>query len=220
MRVPRLPGHPRSMGESDLRSLRRTAAVLVGVSVLRWGWEHHRRPVGLALEGVAAQLEEQVDSALAAARERERPLDPGERIDPNRADADQLQRLPGVGPVTAAAIVTARSEGLVFTQATDLQSIRGIGPSTVGKIAEFLDFSSVPAGSSVPLRGIGRAPVDINRADSLELRQLPGIGPALARRIIAERERGTFRSVEELTRVSGIGPATLARLRPWVAVHR
>lgn len=220
MPMPRQSGDPPSMGASDLRSFRRTGWVLVGVSALRWGWEHQRPPVGPPLEGVGARLEEQVDSALAVERERKRPFDPGERIDPNRANADQLQRLPGVGPATARAIVTARGEGLIFARPSDLETIRGIGPATVENISQYLDFSTVPAGIAVPARGGEDVRVNINRADSLELRDLPGIGPALARRIIEERERGAFRSVDELTRVSGIGPATLARLRPWVAVHR
>jgi competence protein ComEA len=68
----------------------------------------------------------------------------------------------------------------------------------------------------------GRAPayrIDLNRADHAELLQLPGVGPNLAERIETERrENGAFRSVDDLSRVRGVGPATLARLRPWVCV--
>ncbi len=57
----------------------------------------------------------------------------------------------------------------------------------------------------------------INDCEAAELCLLPGIGPALAARIIADRdEHGPFRTVEELDRVKGIGPTTLERLRPWV----
>ncbi|MGE5554450.1 MAG: ComEA family DNA-binding protein [Betaproteobacteria bacterium] len=56
--------------------------------------------------------------------------------------------------------------------------------------------------------------LDLNRATARELEALPGIGPALARRILAYREsRGSFQAVEELEMVSGIGPARLERLR-------
>jgi competence protein ComEA len=62
--------------------------------------------------------------------------------------------------------------------------------------------------------------IDLNRADRAELLQLPGIGPNLAARIEEyRRENGGFHSVEELSRVRGVGPATLARLRPWVYVE-
>jgi competence protein ComEA len=61
--------------------------------------------------------------------------------------------------------------------------------------------------------------VDVNRASVAELTALPGIGPALAERIVAAREEGgRFRSVDDLVRVSGIGPAKLERLRGAVVV--
>jgi competence protein ComEA len=63
-------------------------------------------------------------------------------------------------------------------------------------------------------------PIDLNRAERAELLQLPGVGPGLAARIEEyRREHGGFRGVEELRQVHGIGPATLARLRPWVYVQ-
>ena len=61
--------------------------------------------------------------------------------------------------------------------------------------------------------------VDLNRADSAELRQLPGIGPVLSEAIISWREEhGGFRTVEELQNVPGIGEKTLAGLRDYVYV--
>jgi competence protein ComEA len=67
----------------------------------------------------------------------------------------------------------------------------------------------------------GRAQsIDLNRAERAELLQLPGVGPNLAARIEEyRREHGGFHSVEELGRVRGVGPATLARLAPWVYVE-
>ncbi len=62
--------------------------------------------------------------------------------------------------------------------------------------------------------------IDLNRASRAELLQLPGVGPNLAERIETyRRENAGFRNAEELGRVRGIGPATLARLRPWVCVE-
>ena len=63
--------------------------------------------------------------------------------------------------------------------------------------------------------------VDINRADSVSLLDLPGIGPSLAGRILAYRRRyGPFRRAEELVNVRGIGPATMAKLDGHVTVRR
>ena len=56
--------------------------------------------------------------------------------------------------------------------------------------------------------------LDLNRATKAELRLIPGIGDALAQRIVTHRQRvGAFRSVDELRQVSGIGPKTLERIR-------
>lgn len=60
--------------------------------------------------------------------------------------------------------------------------------------------------------------VRINSASSSELQSLPGVGPALAQRIIAERSRGRFASAEDLLRVSGIGKAKLEKMRAYVEV--
>lgn len=59
--------------------------------------------------------------------------------------------------------------------------------------------------------------LDLNAADQAALETLPGIGEALAQRILAYREtHGPFSSVDELQAVDGIGPGILARLRPYV----
>ncbi|WP_082599202.1 ComEA family DNA-binding protein [Yonghaparkia sp. Soil809] len=61
--------------------------------------------------------------------------------------------------------------------------------------------------------------VDLNAADAATLETLPGVGPALAARIIAWREQnGPFRAVDELLAVSGIGEKTLAGFRDQVTV--
>jgi competence protein ComEA len=58
--------------------------------------------------------------------------------------------------------------------------------------------------------------VDVNRAGFEELQRLPGIGRVLAERIIANRP---YKKVDDLEKVSGIGPKTLERLRPLVHVE-
>ncbi len=64
---------------------------------------------------------------------------------------------------------------------------------------------------------VARFQVDVNRADWPELIQLPGVGQILAERVIAERARhGEFRSVDDLSRVRGVGPRTLERIRPYI----
>ena len=60
--------------------------------------------------------------------------------------------------------------------------------------------------------------IDVNTADVYDLQRLPGIGEKRALDIIAWREEhGPFRTVDELTEVSGIGPVILEGLREYAA---
>jgi competence protein ComEA len=94
-------------------------------------------------------------------------------------------------------------------------------PVTAPATAPSSDAGSLPAASSS-----GRASaqsthlpgqsVDLNQATLQDLEALPGIGPALAQRILAARP---YSSVDDLDRVSGIGPAILEKLKPYVIVR-
>jgi competence protein ComEA len=74
-----------------------------------------------------------------------------------------------------------------------------------------------PAPASAPTSASRGSKINVNTATAAELEALPGIGPALAARIVAYRQaNGPFHSVEELRRVQGIGEAILARIRDLV----
>jgi competence ComEA-like helix-hairpin-helix protein len=76
--------------------------------------------------------------------------------------------------------------------------------------------SIVPRPSPRAVRALrDGARLDLNAASAADLELLPGIGPSLALRIVQDRlGKGAFPTVEALLRVRGIGPATLAKLRP------
>lgn len=72
---------------------------------------------------------------------------------------------------------------------------------------------------SISSLALAAGSVDINRANSTELTHLTGVGPTLAEAIIEHRDlHGPFKSAEDLTRVSGIGPATLTRNQGSIVV--
>ena len=172
------------------------------------------------------------DSILALAR----PLEPGERVDADRATAAELARLPRVGLHLAKTIVAERDAKGPFGSLEALDRVPGIGPGLLAAIAPRLTFSALagpafapasgqfarpvpPAGgaSGGPPLGERPPPVNLNAATLSDLDGLPGIGPARAAAILQEREvHGPFASVEELSRVSGLGPAAIARLRDRV----
>lgn len=56
------------------------------------------------------------------------------RLDLNRATADQLQTLPGIGAVKAAAILAVRETRGGFESMEELEAVRGIGPALVAKL--------------------------------------------------------------------------------------
>jgi len=61
--------------------------------------------------------------------------------------------------------------------------------------------------------------VNINTADAEELATLPGVGPKTAAAILAYRqEHGSFRRVEDLLEIRGIGEKKLAKMRDWIVV--
>ncbi len=73
-----------------------------------------------------------------------------------------------------------------------------------------------PPGAAVS----GSGKININTANKDELESLSGIGPSLAERIIAYREKeGKFTTINELTKVSGIGEATLAKFKEKIFVE-
>lgn len=79
--------------------------------------------------------------------------------------------------------------------------------ATEGKAAEIKADKAMPKN------------VDINSADKEQLVALPGIGPKAAEAIMTYRkENGNFKSVEELTKVKGIGDKTLEKIRPYLQV--
>lgn len=84
------------------------------------------------------------------------------------------------------------------------------------------DSASADAPNPAPRRPPSpspKNPVNVNTASSEALTALPGIGPALSKRIKAYRStQRSFQRVDELKRVSGIGPKTLETLRPMIRV--
>lgn len=81
------------------------------------------------------------------------------------------------------------------------------------------DSTDGSSSASTQQQPSAKHPINVNTASPKALEALPGIGPALSERIATYRStQRPFQRVEELKRVSGIGPKTLSALRPMVQV--
>lgn len=75
-------------------------------------------------------------------------------------------------------------------------------------------------GGATGVNGGALSTININLASVVELEQLPGVGPATAKAIVAYREKnGAFQRVEDLLKVRGIGPAKLSEILPRARVN-
>ena len=190
-------------------------------------WPHAAQLAAAFLLGAAA--------ALLAVRILQppagRPLDllAGPALDLNRAGPEDLLQLPGVGPVLANRIVEVRDSRGGFRTADDLRSVPGVGPARLERVRPWVrGDGEVTANypNPRPATGLTTAkkadapldPIDLNRATAEDFQTLPGIGPKLAQRIVDERTKKLFATIEDLRRVSGIGAKTLEKLRPFVTV--
>jgi DNA uptake protein ComE-like DNA-binding protein len=151
-----------------------------------------RRRLSIA---VAILLLTQAAIAQGAAKESGKAAKPTALLDLNSATEQKLQELPGIGEAYAKRIVSGRP----YESVKDLAKI-GIPAATITKIA--------------PL--VTAKPLDLNTATEDRLRELPGIGEAYAKRIIAGRP---YKSLEDLSKAD-IPSATIKKLTPFVTVEQ
>jgi competence protein ComEA len=162
------------------------------------------------------------------------------QVDLNHATVGDLDEIPGLGPTMAAAVIAERARG-PFRDLADLdRRVPRLSPAALDAVATFGMFERPyldevvptptqkqarrsPARAHARPRGVASTPSDrrlrANSASSLEWERLPGVGPSLASRIVLDRSaNGPFHSVDDLARVSGIGPKLVEKLRPWLVI--
>ena len=143
-------------------------------------------------------------------------------FDPNRCSKDQWMKL-GVKEKTAEKIMKYVSKGGKFKSPEDLKKIWGLSPTQVKDLMPFVKIISTPkienkknTNSHFETTNSNKI-IDVNTADSLLLESLPGIGPALAVRIIKYRNKlGGFYTREQLKEVWGLPDSVFHKVKEKV----
>ncbi len=155
-------------------------------------------------------------------------------INVNKADVKTLEKLPGIGPTKARAIVKYRNEHGSFSSLKSLLNVKGIGQATLKRIEKFLTgFISSPvyesANTDAAKKGKVKtsstlnqnALIDINHADIMEIAKLPYIGMVKAKAIVEYRnEHGLFKDIQDLKNVKGIGDKIVHKIEKFIEIRR
>ena len=89
------------------------------------------------------------------------------------------------------------------------------------RLIVFLAWCFVFAASAAATKKPPPKPININTANSEELQQVPGIGPATAEKILQMRKSyGAFKSVDDLLSIRGIGKKRLEKMRKYLTVSK
>lgn len=211
--------------------------VLVGlivIGVIAGGVRYHRASSGEGFK-LIGEYDKAVgdwvateDAQSIAAPANAGPAPPPRLVNINTASAAELKTLNRIGDVYSRNIIEFREANGPFRTVDDLTDVSGIGPKTLAGLRDRVTVGEVAPVAETPPGAIAPAPVEpsadkrinINTATIEELDELPGVGPVTAQKIIAHRMRnGPFRSVAELERVDGIGPAKLSDIAPNARVR-
>ncbi len=184
------------------------------------------------LDSLMAQLEEsyqfvetkKVEKTTRASRVQLQPFDP------NVANAETLKAV-GFRPWIAERIIKYRTAGGKFVQKQDLLKVYGISEETYQKVYDYIELPETATEVNLhPEPGAAKTEVtetvvkeeiiNINEADTSQLKRLPGIGTVFANRIVKYRNMlGGFVDTVQFAEVYGLPPETIEQLQTQVVIR-
>ena len=199
-----------------------TVAALIAVIVLIAAvgvWRHAAtREHSQALAQSSSEREESEAASVAASPSPSAPPSAGERTDDVVVYVSGAVASPGVLSLPSTSrVIDAITAAGGATPDADLESINLARILVDGEQIRVGVVGESPPSASAGTDTDAQACVRLATATETELQTLPGIGPALAQRIISYRStHPRLTSVEELDDVPGIGPSLIEKIRPGV----
>ena len=181
----------------------------------------------MLLDSLVAQMEEDRPPVLP-----DRPPPQRYRFNPNQIGLEEWQLL-GVPRFVAQRIINYRSKAGDYRYRSDLKKIYGLTDSLYQQLYPYIDLPADRPPRETPAprepafarrepeprratRKVEVTPFDINLADTVQLKQIRGIGSRFSSRIVNFRNRlGGFHSMEQLQEVYGLPPEMVDSLRKY-----
>jgi DNA uptake protein ComE-like DNA-binding protein len=171
----------------------------------------------LRVEIVPFETNTDVDTAHAGSKAQSLTTAPTP-FDPNRLERSGWLAL-GVDPTTVSNILKYRAAGGQFYEKTDLLKISTMEKETFLRLEPYIQLEQSSGWESRYAAHRSIQMVDLNKGDTADFKQLPGIGPVYSKRIIAYRESvGGFDSLTQLTEVYGVDQELFDQIQEYLHI--
>lgn len=136
------------------------------------------------------------------------------KFDPNTIGVKEWMQL-GFSEKQANSIEKYKAKGGTFSKVEDMKKLYVVSDDDYNRIAPYIEIKGgVVITTSTPKQ------LDLNKADSTSLEALPGIGALLTHRILEQRAKAKYKSVEDLRNIKGMSEENYLKVAPHLKVNQ